>query len=142
MQADLDAITNAGDAITFKDRDGNDVQLDKSTARHFNETRSDRVLYVHDGHWEKKKDVNTTATSYDGHWVYKVFIYVKANARDEDDYSDYQEVQNAMTALLKELIQSDVDWKLGEDDYYEAQVGEREMIAAEIDIKRFETRRF
>jgi hypothetical protein len=142
VQANVDEILTAGKAITFEDRDGNDVEFDLVTARYFRETRKNRVLYVGGRHWERERAVNTTATSYDGYWVYPTFIYLDSKYGQHEDYTDFTEAENAAGALLMQLLGAEADWELGDDKYDEAQIGDREMIAAELEIKKFATRRF
>lgn len=128
--------------MSFEDRDGNAARLDLVTARHFQETSKDRVMLVGNRQWEREKKVNTTATTYNGYWVYPVYIYIDSKHGHHDDYTDFTEAENAAAAFIQELFGEDVDWELGEDEYYEAQVGSREMIAAEVPVKKFATRRF
>lgn len=142
MQPDVNEILTAGQAITFEDRDGGVIPLDLVTARNFRETEFDHVLFVGQRRWEREQSKNTTATTYDGYWVYPVYIYVPANAGEHNDYSDFSEAENAAEALIRELVGKVAEWELGDQDVFEGRMATREMVAAEVEFKKFATRRF
>jgi hypothetical protein len=70
-----------------------------------------------------------------------VFIYVPALSREHSDYGDYKEAQRAGDAFLLKLMPGSA-WEFDGQQLYEAQMSSRELVACEMEIKKFATRRF
>lgn len=78
---------------------------------------------------------------YNGYWHYPTVIYAKSNPRDDSDFSDYTGLQGLMKDFLTKLL-ADPEWEIDGVHYYEATLSGKEVLAGEVELKKFATRRF
>lgn len=134
MQTNVDQIVNAAGQV---------AAINKATGRHFKELpdRAFMALLVLRRQFKPNDVANTQTTNYDGYWHYPTVIYGKSNARDHQDFTDYSEVEQTMNDFLTILLQAP-EWEIEDLNYYEATLSGKEIVAAEVELKKFDTRRF
>lgn len=134
MQNDVKHIVDTAKAVSG---------INKATGRHFKEIadKDFPALLVLSREFKVDESKDTSTTIYDGWWHYPTVIYGKSNARDDDDFSDYTSLQAVMSDFLTRLL-ADAEWEVADLHYYEATLSGKEVVAGEVELKKFDTKRF
>lgn len=112
-----------------------------ATGRMFRETGRYPIALVAGRHFDDPEPKNTSTTNYDGQWSYDVHVYGQAEPENENDYSDYTNLEQIANDFLEALL-ADPEWELAGIAYDEATLAGSEIIVCRMEVTKFETLRF